>query len=136
MTDDKLTYRERVAARDAYERSGEAAWGMHYQPDSARDPVHLAYEARQRGDRLFQVDLPLIWVQGAAGIGTASTRQTRLEVGSVLGQIEEQGWRLEHVSTTFVEHGSSASKKVMANAGSTVVATHGAVVAVYVFRAS
>jgi hypothetical protein len=93
-------------------------------------PARLAYEARERGDRLFQIDLVVSAQQGFAQLGSAGTRTYRVGEGS----IEEQGWHLEHVSTTFVQAGSSATKRIMANAGSTEVATHGHVIGLYVFR--
>jgi hypothetical protein len=52
----------------------------------------------------------------------------------VLGAIEAQGWHLEYVSAAFVEQGSSSTKIILANAGSVLVATHGILMGVYVFR--
>lgn len=133
----KMSYRERVAARDAYERSGEGQWGMHYMPDARPSPVTLAQEARHRGDQFFQVDLPISWTQGAAAMGGAATRVERADWSAdFLGKIEAEGWALLSMCTAFVQTGSSASKRILANVGSTEVATHGYLVGVYLFRAA
>lgn len=120
---------------DGQVSEAEQYWGMGHVPDArVASPERLAYEARERGDQLFQIDLIVNVVQGRAFVGAASTRVYRPEAVDTLGLIEAQGWRLEHVSTTFVQTGSSATKRVLANAGSTEVATHGQLVALYVFR--
>lgn len=111
------------------------SWGMHHQPDDCQaSPERLAYEAYERGDLMFQLDITVSAVQGYSQLGTSSTRTIRSEPRDFLGAIEQQGWRLEHVSTAFVQTGTSASKRVLGNAGSTEVGVHGQLVALYVFR--
>jgi hypothetical protein len=128
-----MSAKERRAAADA--NSAEKYWGMQIMPDPrVAGPERLAYEAYERGDAIFQIDLPVAGVQGYALFGQSATRTWRAEYGDVLGRIEQQGWRLEHVSTTFVTQGSSATKRVLANDGSTEVGTHGALIGLYVFR--
>jgi hypothetical protein len=63
-------------------------------------------------------------VQGYALMGAVSTRTVHGDEADVIGPVEAQGWKLEHVSTAFVQTGSSATKRVLANVGSTAVATH------------
>ena len=112
----------------------EQTWGMHIEPDSrGESPERLAYEAYERGDRLFQIDLPVSGTQGRTGVSTASTRTWRPQVTDPLGVIERQGWRLENMSAAFTT-GSSATKRIMAHSGSAEVAYHGTLMAVYVFR--
>jgi len=64
-------------------------------------------------------------VQGGALIGRAATRTYWPEQPDILGQIEDQGWHLKRMSLAFIENGSSATKHIIANAGSTEVTNHG-----------
>jgi hypothetical protein len=105
MTDEKVTRRQQWAARDAREaesRQSGGAWGITYEADPRREsPERLAHEARERGDRWFQIDLPIAITQGHAYMGATATRVQRPETGDVIGRIEEQGWRLQHVAATL-----------------------------------
>jgi hypothetical protein len=109
-------------------------WGITHVPDETSTPQRLAYEAYKRGDRVFQVDVVVSVIQGQAWMGSTVTRFVRPEPFDTIGAIEAQGWRLEHTSAAFVENGSSATKRLLANVGSTEVANHGSLVALYVFR--
>jgi hypothetical protein len=133
MTEQKRTWRQ--AQRENDEREREAQWGMPFDSDDqAASPEQMAYSAYQRGDRIFQIDLPVAWVQGWYGVGQTSTRVRHPTPYDVLGAIEAQGWHLEDVSAAFVEQGSSSTKRILANVGSTLVATHGILMGIYVFR--
>lgn len=138
MTDQPPTRRERWAAADAAEAERSqhgAAWGMTYEPDD-RQPVELAGAAHRRGDRWFQIDLPIAYVQGQAHMGATSTRTHRADTGDVIGSIEAQGWQLEHVATAFVERGHASTKRAQFVVATSAddVANHGELVALYVFR--
>lgn len=133
MSDHKPTWREREDQRRAAQ--ADAGWGMQYMEDpDPRSPERIAYDAYQAGDQLLQLEIPAAWVQGGIGVGTSATRLRRPERSDVLGAVEQQGWKLEMMSAAFVQTGSSATKRVLANAGSTEVATHGTLFGVYVFR--
>ena len=107
---------------------------MPHAPDPRTStPVELAREAHARGDQLFQIDLVVSAVQGAVTNNAASTRTVRGEAADVLGAIEAQGWRLEHVAATFVETGSTSVRRFFSDTGA-LVATHGHLVGLYVFR--
>jgi hypothetical protein len=97
-------------------------------------PERLAYEAHQRGDQWFQVDVAIAAVQGYAAAGSNSTRTVHEPLDDFIGAIEAHGWTLQHVSTSFVQTGSTGTKRVLHNVGSTVVATHGYLAGLYVFR--
>jgi hypothetical protein len=112
----------------------QSIWGMTHAPDSrVATPAALAREAYERGDQLFQIDLIVSAIQGAVDNTAPMTRTVRSDPGDVLGAIEAQGWRLEHVSTSFVETGSTSVKKFFSDTGA-LVANHGHLVALYVFR--
>lgn len=107
---------------------------MSHAPDPRiATPRELAREAHERGDQLFQIDLVVSAIQGSVDNTAPMTRTIRAEAGDVLGAIEAEGWRLEHVSTSFVETGSTSVKKFFSDTGG-LVANHGHLVALYVFR--
>jgi hypothetical protein len=110
----------------------------------AASPVGQAAAARQRGDAFFQVELDISVVGGGSGPGSAygqasgfgSSSNTIKRTGGrpdLLGQIEEVGWRLEHVGYVFVETGATTSNR-LGGTGQGVV-TRGKVVGIYLFRA-
>lgn len=114
----------------------QSIWGMAHAPDPrAQEPAELARAAYERGDQFFQLDLVVSAVQGAVTNSSIMTRTVRSDAADVLGAVEAQGWRLEHVSTSFVETGSTSVRKFFADTG-TLVANHGHLVALYVFRRS
>lgn len=111
------------------------AWGMPRVPDHrTASPERLAYEAHQRGDRLFQIDLVVSTVEGGIGVGTHITRRVRADDRDVLGAIEAQGWHLEHVSLAYAQEGSVSTKRMLATVGNTLVADNGSLIGLYVFR--
>jgi hypothetical protein len=141
MTDQqaKPTLRERMAERAERERQHQlaAGWGMQYMPDERESPARAAWEAKQQGRRFFQTDIPIAYISGGIGIGTTASRTDRVPwTTDYLGEIEDQGWRLEQMTTVFIQAGSSATKRVLANDGSTHVATHGVLLGVYLFRSA
>jgi hypothetical protein len=108
----------------------EAQWGM---PDVTERPVvtpeRLAYEARTRGERTFQIDLVISRDQGFVHPTRGPyTRTKRVDNGNVLDRIEEQGWRLEHVALAHAQTGS------IGHEGYPWFAYHGTHTALYVFR--
>lgn len=112
----------------------QSIWGMSHAPDPrVEDPAELARAAYERGDRIFQIDLVVSAVQGAVTNSSIMTRTVRAEDTDVLGAIEAQGWRLEHVSTAFIDTGSTSVRKFFSDTGA-LVANHGHLIALYVFR--
>jgi hypothetical protein len=129
MTDD-MSRREKWAAADA--ARAQARWGMSYLPDPrSATPERLAYEARERGDEWFQIDVAISVVQGAVNAVDGFTQTARSDSADFIGPIEAQGWTLQHVSTTYVIRGQST----MATVGDAAEhAFHGELVGLYVFR--
>jgi hypothetical protein len=76
-------------------------------------PVGRAARARLRGDRFFQIELDDVTLaayaesKAAAGSGRRARRTCDL-----LGQIEELGWHLEHVSWWRVDPSEAAQPHV------------------------
>jgi uncharacterized protein (DUF1684 family) len=123
-----------VEAQHAAQPSGEHWWGITYERDE-RSPQALARRAYERGDRWFQIDLPVAYTQGRAHMGATATRTLRVDTADVIGRIEEQGWRLEHVAAAFVQRGHASTKRQVAiGTSADDIASHGELVALYVFR--
>ena len=102
-----------------------------------QSPVGQADIALQRGDRFFQVSLMESEVEGKSTDWTfsQSTAITKVKGATdVLGQIEEIGWRLEHVGYVFVETGAVDRNKAFS--GGTVTRTNGYVQGTYLFRSA
>jgi hypothetical protein len=116
---------------DADRARFEASWGVAYMPDEREaSPERLAYEARERGDQTFQIDLVLRVEQAMGGTEFARvyTRTKRIDHGDVIGRVEAQGWRLEHVSTSYATVGTHLIP------ASSYHGHNGHLVAFYVFR--
>lgn len=128
---DEMTRRERWAAADV--ARNDARWGMNYVDDQRPTPEQLAYAAYQRGDRWFQIDVPLFYAQGTTRAYDNYTRTHRQAdpAPDVIGPIESQGWILAHVATAFVLRGETGMENI---GGAFETANHGELVALYVFR--
>lgn len=64
-------------------------------------PVELAQAAKERGDVLLQVQMTES-TQWSMSRGVKVSNGAG--VGPILSEIERIGWRLEHVSTTYLRH--------------------------------
>ena len=81
-------------------------------PDAAfwASPVGDAARARLRGDRFFQVELDdaTLTAYAEAAVGVGGGRRAR-RTCDLLGQIEELGWHLEHVTWWKVDDADPAA---------------------------
>lgn len=99
-----------------------------------RSPQGRAFDAWERGDQFFQIELT---VSQLAGLGSSFGSSGNMRLGvrggtDILGQIEEQGWSLEHVGYVFIETGSTSTNRLLSTGQGTV--TRGSVTGVYLFR--
>lgn len=98
-----------------------------------RTPVGQATEAKERGDRFFEVQLDAAQLKGSSTFGSSNNRMRRSGgAPDVLGQIEEVGWRLEHVSHAFIETGATTTNRMLGTGQGMV--TRGVVTGFYLFR--
>ncbi|UIJ35237.1 hypothetical protein [Allobranchiibius sp. GilTou73] len=99
-----------------------------------RTPVGQATEAKKRGDRFFEAQLDAAQLKGAASAFGSSDNTVRRHAGApdTLGQIEEIGWRLEHVSHAFIETGATTTNRMLGTGQGMV--TRGVVTGFYLFR--
>ena len=101
-----------------------------------RTPVGQATEAKERGDRFFEAQLDAAQLKGPTSAFGSSDNEVRRRTGApdTLGQIEEIGWRLEHVSHAFIETGATTTNRVLGTGQGMV--TQGVVTGFYLFRNS
>lgn len=99
----------------------------------AESPVGRAEAAKARGDLFFQIEIEINSVSGTSGLGS-STGRVRQHGGrpDVLGQIEDAGWRLEHVGYVFIETGSTSTNRAFGTGQGVVV--KGFTQGIYLFR--
>lgn len=111
----------------------QADWRRRNYPNT---PVGRAAAAMENGDRFFQLSIAISELGGAASSFGSSSNQLRSAGGApdVLGQIEELGWRLEHVGYVFIETGSTSTNRVFSTGEGTVI--KGQVQGIYLFRTS
>ena len=95
-------------------------------------PVGAATAARDAGQEFFEVQLEVGAHTGTASFGSAQGRRTASSSAGVLGDIEQVGWRLEHVGYFYMLTGETSTKKVLVSGDQTVVS--GVTVGVYLFR--
>jgi hypothetical protein len=96
-------------------------------------PAGLAREARERGDRFFEIQLEVGESRRDVSFGHADSGDRSAEQhGGTLGAIEAEGWRLESTGYVFVPTGQSSRQKVLGSGES--VAVSGIIVGIYLFR--
>lgn len=97
-------------------------------------PLSRAETAMQNGSRFFQLILPVSELAGTDSSFGSSSNEIRSSDGAsdLLGQIEDLGWRLEHVGYAFVETGSTSTNSFLSTGQGTV--TKGQVQGIYLFR--
>jgi hypothetical protein len=127
---EELAAQQRAAAADK-ERAARAY---------AASPVGRAEAALARGDRFFQIQLPVTSVTGRPSYFGSSHNEVVAPANprtdgkpDVLTQIEDVGWHLEHAGYVFLQTGGTSSGRILGGEGSV---TEGGVVGVYLFRAA
>jgi hypothetical protein len=95
-------------------------------------PLGAADAAMAAGEPFFEVQLEVGRHTGTAGFGAADGRHSTASSATILGEIEQLGWRLEHASYVFMVTGESSTSKVFATGEATAVS--GVTVGVYLFR--
>jgi hypothetical protein len=99
-------------------------------------PVGKAEAAYQAEQTFFQLTINISEIEGRSSDWSysQSTQTERFNAVDTLGQIEELGWRLEHVGYVFVETGEVAPGKMMSSGS--VSRMQGYVEGIYLFRRS
>ena len=95
-------------------------------------PVGAATAAKEQGLPFLEVQLEVGGHVGSAGFGNTQGRRTLASSAATLGEIEQLGWRLEHVSYIFMVTGETSTARVFVSGEATAVS--GVTVGVYLFR--
>jgi hypothetical protein len=123
------------AEADAQRHAAEAAEEQRKAEEFARSPVGLATAARQQGQQLFQLLLPLAELDGSSSaFGSADNQLKGLMQNGLLDEIEKAGWRLERADAVFAETGATSSARVLSTGEGTVM--RGTIYGLYIFRAT
>ena len=126
---------QKQAAEEAQRQAAEAAEQQRKAAEFARSPVGLATTARQQGQQLFQILLPLAEMGGDTSyFGSSDNEVKGLMQNGVLDEIEKVGWRLEQAEAVFAETGATSSSRVLSTGEGTV--TRGTIFGLYIFRAT
>src|SRR5664279_4808153 len=119
MTFGKSASDKQAEAREARQRA-EAATRERAAQEYAASPLGRAEAARERGDGFFQIHLPVTTLSGdRSWFGSSDNRiepvrnVRRDGKPDILTQIEDVGWRLEHVGYVFVETGATTSGRML-----------------------
>ena len=123
------------AEEDTGRRAAEAAQQQRQAEAFARSPAGQATTARQQGQQLFQLLLPLAELGGdSSRLGSSENQLKSLMQNTVLDEIEKVGWRLERADAVFAETGATSSSRVLSTGEGTV--TRGTIYGPYIFRAT
>ena len=99
-------------------------------------PVGRARAAKHYRSTFFQIEIPHETISGYTNLGWAAgnhqVRRQHQGATDTLGEIEAEGWRLEHASWVYVQTGQNSRDKFLASGQQTVVL--GEVVGMYLFR--
>lgn len=126
---------QKKAEAEAQRQAAEAAEQQRKAEEFARSPVGAATTARQQGQQLFQILLPLAELNGDSSyFGSADNQVSSLMQNGVLDEIEKVGWRLERADAVFAETGATSSARVLSSGEGTV--TRGTIFGLYIFRAA
>lgn len=127
---------QKQAEEEAQRQAAEAAEKERQAAEFARSPVGLATTARQQGQQLFQLLLPLAELNGDSSyFGSSENQLQNLAHGNtVLDEVEKVGWRLERADAVFAETGATSSARVLSTGEGTV--TRGTIYGLYIFRAT
>jgi len=99
----------------------------------AASPVGQARAAFRRGDAFFEVEIEVKRASGGVPArGSSSSGGQRRGRPDVLGQIEDEGFRLEHVGYAFIQTDATQPDRVPPAGQGT--ATRGFVQGIYLFR--
>ena len=98
-------------------------------------PVGMATSAKEAGNGFFEIELEIGSSKRNVAFGSADFgKHKKADFTGLLSQIEEVGWRLEHVGYYFMITGETSRDKFLASGQNTAV--NGKTMGVYLFRNS
>jgi hypothetical protein len=126
--------KEAQQAKDAADRAEQERLAEEARQRAAvlATPLGAATAAKEEGHPFLEVQLEVGGHVGSAGFGSIQGRRTTGSSAAILGEIEQLGWRLEHVSYIFMITGETSTARVFASGEATAVS--GVTVGVSLFR--
>lgn len=98
-------------------------------------PLGLATTAKESGNGFFEIELEIGSSKRSVSFGTADFgKHKKSDFSGLLSQIEEIGWKLEHVGYYFMITGETSRDKFLASGQNTAV--NGKTMGIYLFRNS
>jgi hypothetical protein len=96
-------------------------------------PLGMATSAKESGNGFFEIELEIGSSKRSVSFGSADFgKHKKSDFTGLLTQIEETGWRLEHVGYYFMITGETSRDKFLASGQNTAV--NGKTMGVYLFR--
>ena len=96
-------------------------------------PLGMATTAKEAGNGFFEIELEIGSSMRTVAFGSADFGgHKKSDYTGLLSQIEEVGWRLEHVGYYFMITGETSRDKFLASGQNTAV--NGKTMGVYLFR--
>jgi len=96
-------------------------------------PLGMATSAKEAGNGFFEIELEIGSSKRSVSFGTSDFGQHRKsDFSGLLSQIEDVGWKLEHVGYYFMITGETSRDKFLASGQNTAV--NGKTMGVYLFR--
>jgi len=96
-------------------------------------PLGMATSAKEAGNGFFEIELEIGSSKRTVAFGTADYgKHKKSDFTGLLSQIENAGWKLEHVGYYFMITGETSRDKFLASGQNTAV--NGKTMGVYLFR--
>lgn len=97
-------------------------------------PVGAATVAKEAGQQFFEIQLEVGSHFGTSGFGSADGQRSTSSSAAILGEIENVGWRLEHVGYFYMITSETSSDRMFLSGQATAVS--GVTIGVYLFRSA
>jgi hypothetical protein len=95
-------------------------------------PVGAATAAKEAGQQFFEIQLEVGGHLGTTGFGSTDGRRSTSSSAVTLAEIENVGWRLEHVGYFYMITSEASSDRMFLTGQATAVS--GVTIGVYLFR--
>jgi hypothetical protein len=129
----KKSPEERAAEKEALEakQAKEKADAQHRA--WLNTPIGMASTAKESGNGFFEIELEIGSSKRGVSFGSADFgKHKKSDFTGLLSQIEDVGWKLEHVGYYFMITGETSRDKFLASGQNTAV--NGKTMGVYLFR--
>jgi len=129
----KKSDEERVAEKEAKDASQAKEKAEAQHRAWLATPLGMATSAKESGNGFFEIELEIGSSKRSVTFGSADFgKHKKSDFSGLLSQIEDAGWKLEHVGYYFMITGETSRDKFLASGQNTAV--NGKTMGVYLFR--